>query len=62
MASTIVTFFVREKKGPGAVPAYSYEGMTDDRYFIVIEKSAGLDTEEVNQLLKSGGAIEITEN
>lgn len=61
IASTIVTFFLREKKGPGAVPAYTYEGMTDDKYFIVIEKSSGLDTDAVNTLLKSGGAIEVTE-
>jgi hypothetical protein len=61
IASTIVTFFLREKKGPGAIPAYEYEGMTDDKFFIVIEKSADLDTEEVNTLLKQGGAIEVTE-
>ncbi len=61
IASTIVTFFLREKKGPGAVPPYEHEGMTDDKYFIVIEKSANLDAEEVNNLLKSGGAIEVTE-
>lgn len=61
IASTIVTFFVREKKGPGAVPPYEYEGMTDDKYFIVIEKSPGLDTDEVNSLLKNGGAIDVTE-
>lgn len=58
---TIITFFLREKKGPGATPQYEYKGMTDDKFFIVIEKSANLDEEEVNSLLKSGGAIEITE-
>ena len=61
IASTIVTFFLREKKGPGAVPAYEYEGMTDDKYFIIIEKSEDLDAEEVTGLLKKGGAIEVTE-
>lgn len=61
IAATIVTFFIREKKGPGAKPEYEYEGMTDDKYFIVIEKTAKLDEEEVNNLLKSGGAIEVTE-
>lgn len=58
---TLITFFLREKKGPGAVPLYEHEGMTDDKYFIVIEKSAGLDADEVSDLLKSGGAIEVTE-
>ncbi|HPE57317.1 MAG TPA: DUF3341 domain-containing protein [Bacteroidales bacterium] len=61
IASTLTTFFLREKKGPGAVPKYDYPGMTDDKYFIIIEKSAELDADAVNALLKSGGAIEITE-
>jgi hypothetical protein len=58
---TIITFFLREKKGPGAVPKYEYEGMTDDKYFIIINKSDDLNIEEVNSLLKAGGAIEVTE-
>ena len=61
IASTIVTFFLREKKGPGAVPAYDLEGMTDDRYYIVIEKNQELDATAVNDLLKKGGAIDVTE-
>ena len=61
IASTLTTFLIREKKGPGAVPKYDYPGMTDDKYFIIIEKSAELDADAVNALLKSGGAIEITE-
>ncbi|MCD4696112.1 MAG: DUF3341 domain-containing protein [Bacteroidales bacterium] len=61
IAFTIITFFLREKKGPGAKPPYEYKGMTDDKYFIVIEKSGNINTEEVNKLLTSGGAIEVTE-
>ncbi len=61
IGATIVTFFMREKKGPGAKPQYEYEGMTDDKYFIIIENSPNVDAEEVNQLLKACGAIEITE-
>jgi hypothetical protein len=61
IAFTVATFFIIEKKGPGAVPKYEYEGMTDDKYFIIIEKDEKLDTESVNALLKAGGAIEITE-
>lgn len=59
--STIITFFLREKKGPGAVPAYDLLGMTDDKYFIVIEKSADLDEQEVTSLLQKGGALKVTE-
>ncbi len=61
IASTLVTFFLIEKKGPGAVPKYSYEGMSDDKYFIIVEKNPDLDEATLNNLLKSGGAIEITE-
>lgn len=61
IAATIVTFFVREKKGPGAMPLYEYEGMTDDKFFIIIENSSDVDPDEVNKLLKSGGAVEVTE-
>ncbi len=58
---TIITFFFREKKGPGAVPQYDYDGMTDDKYFIIIENAGNVDANEVNSLLKAGGAIEVTE-
>ena len=61
IGSTVVSFFIREKKGPGAVPKYTYEGMSDDKYFIIINKSANVDADEVNSLLKAGGAIEVTE-
>lgn len=59
--ATIITFFLREKKGPGAVPKYEYDGMTDDKYFIIINNSDDINAEEVNSLLKAGGAIEVTE-
>lgn len=58
---TIITFFLREKKGPGAKPPYEYEGMTDDKFFIVVEKSTNLDEAELNKLFQSGGAIDVTE-
>jgi hypothetical protein len=59
--STIITFFLREKKGPGAVPAYEYEGMTDDKYFIIVENVPGTDAESVKKTLKAEGAVEVTE-
>ena len=61
VAFTLITFFIREKKGPGAVPKYDYPGMTDDKYFIIIEKNEQVDPASVNKLLKDGGAIEVTE-
>jgi len=58
---TIVTFFMREKKGPGAKVQYEYEGMTDDKYFIIVENDSNLDRNELEDLLKAGGAIEVSE-
>lgn len=61
IALTIVTFFLREKKGPGAKPEIEYPGITDDKYLIVIDVAADTDVNSVNELLKSGGAVEVTE-
>ncbi len=61
IALTLVTFFLREKKGPGAKPSIEYPGITDDKYLIVIDVDADTDVNSVNELLKSGGAVEVTE-
>lgn len=58
---TLVTFFILEKKGPGAKPKYEYPGITDDKFVIVINKTMDLDTVAVNKMLKDGGAVEIAE-
>ncbi len=58
---TIITFFLREKKGPGAKVHFEFPGITDDRFVIIIDKGADLDVESVNKLLNDGGALEITE-
>ena len=56
---TTTTFFLRDKKGPGAKPAYNYPGITDDRFVIVVDSQPDMDMETVNRLLKEGGAVEI---
>lgn len=61
---TIITFFLREKKGPGAKPVYDLPGITDDRFLIVIEKHDGMkesDSEAINKLMKVNGAVDVTE-
>ena len=58
---TLVTFFIAEKKGPGAVPGFEYPGITDDKYVIIIDKTKDMDYASLNDILKEGGAIEITE-
>jgi hypothetical protein len=58
---TLITFFVIEKKGPGAVPEFEYPGITDDKYVIIIDKTKGIDATDVNEILKKGGAVEVAE-
>jgi hypothetical protein len=59
---TVVSFFIREKKGPGAKPSIEYPGISDDKYLIVVDMGPETDGKKVNELLKQGGAIEVTEN
>ena len=59
---TIVTFFVRENKGPGKVPDIVHKELTNDRYAILIRQKEGMtadDLSNINSLLKESGAIEI---
>ncbi len=58
---TTTTFFLREKKGPGAKPTFNYPRITDDRFVIIVDTQPDLDEEMVNRLLKEGGAVEITQ-
>jgi len=58
---TLATFFIVEKKGPGAVPGFEYPGITDDKYVIIIDKTQDVDSAFLNDILKKGGAIEVTE-
>lgn len=58
---TLLTYFIREKKGPGAKPQIEFPGITDDKFLIVIDKSEDMDIKAINDVFKAGGAIEITE-
>ncbi len=61
--SSVVTFFVIEKKGPGAKPHFEYPGITDDRFLLLIDQS-GMNEDEikkVSQLMTDSGAIKIDE-
>lgn len=61
VAFTLISYFVREKKGPGAKPDIEFPGISDDKFLIIIDKSGDIDTKEINDLFKAGGAVEITE-
>jgi hypothetical protein len=61
---SIVTFFLREKKGPGAKTETIIPDLTDDKYAILIDDADKLGEEkikEINALFKEGGAIEVLE-
>ncbi|MEA1898528.1 MAG: hypothetical protein U9N53_12790, partial [Bacteroidota bacterium] len=61
---TLLTFFIREKKGPGAKIDFEYPGVTDDRFALLIEKTKDLSKEniiEINQIIKNSGAIKVDE-
>jgi hypothetical protein len=61
---TFMTFFIRQKIGPGKKVVMIDPRTTDDKFAIVIEKSAGFTDEEVRRItsiLKETGAVEISE-
>lgn len=58
---TIITFFLAEKKGPGAKVHFEFPGITDDRFVIIIDKRNDMDMKAVNQMLVDTGAIEVKE-
>ena len=58
---TLLTFFISEKKGPGAKPNFEYPGIADDKFVIIIDKTQDMDSASLNDILKKGGAIEVSE-
>jgi len=61
---TLITFFVRQKIGPGKEVTMIDPRTTDDKFAIVIEKSPDLTDEDIRKItmiLKETGAVEISE-
>jgi hypothetical protein len=61
---TLLTFFIRQKIGPGKKVVMIDPRTTDDKFAIVIEKQPGFTPEQVNRItaiLKETGAVEISE-
>jgi hypothetical protein len=61
---TFMTFFIRQKIGPGKNVVMIDPRTTDDKFAIVIEKTAELSEEDVKRIttiLKETGAVEISE-
>jgi len=61
---TFMTFFIRQKIGPGKKVVMIDPRTTDDKFAIVIEKSESFseeDVKKINDILKETGAVEISE-
>jgi hypothetical protein len=61
---TFMTFFIRQRIGPGKKAVLLDQRSVDDRFVIVIEKDPSLSGEEIlkiNALMKENGAIEVKE-
>ena len=61
---TLLTFFIRQKIGPGKEVVMIDPRTTDDKFAIVIERKPGITEEEVSKItaiLKETGAVEISE-
>lgn len=59
---TIISFFLREKKGPGAKYDAVDLRLTDDKFAVLIDREDEMTDKEVNDindLLKNTGAIEV---
>lgn len=61
---TFMTFFIRQKIGPGKKVAMIDPRTTDDKFAIVIERESGhteADVQRITAILRSTGAVEVTE-
>jgi len=61
---TFMTFFIRQRIGPGKKATVIDVRATDDKFLIVIDKNpdlSGNDIMNINKVLKDTGAIEINE-
>ncbi len=57
---SLIAFFIREKKGPGAVANEPHMDINDDKFVLVVKK---IDSESlrVTEILKNTGAVEVEE-
>ena len=60
-ALTILTFFLREKKDPGAKSDFEYPGINDDKFVIIVEQYEDLDVPGLKSLMKETGALDVSE-
>ncbi len=64
VSATLITFFIVDKKGPGAKQHFEYPGITDDIFLILVDVPFDMDEtqqEEVNKVMMESGAIKTDE-
>ncbi len=62
--SSLIAFFVRDKKGPGQVAKMYHPDITDDKFVLVVtttDEMTDQDSTEISSVMQSTGAIEVNE-
>jgi len=62
--SSLTAFFVKEKKGPGTKPRFDFDGVNDDKFVLVVEKTKKMtdeDTGKISDIIRNSGAIDVQE-
>ena len=63
--SSLIAFFVREKKGPGSKAKFIADGINDDKFVLLVnrtEKMTDDDSVKIHEILRNSGAIDVQEN
>ena len=62
VVGTLLTFFIIEKKGPGAKPHFEYPGITDDTFVILIDAPQDdKDEQKIREVFEETGALKVDE-
>lgn len=63
--SSLFAFFIREKKGPGSKAKFIFDGVNDDKFVVLIDKTKKMtddDTAKISDILRNTGAVEVRKN
>jgi len=61
---SLFAFFIREKKGPGSKVKYPVDGVNDDNFVVLIDKTDKITddiSDKISDILKNTGAVEVKE-
>ncbi|OQX97907.1 MAG: hypothetical protein B6I20_11780 [Bacteroidetes bacterium 4572_117] len=63
--SSLIAFFIRVKKGPGSKAKYVADGINDDKFVVLINKTKTMtddDSAKISEILRDSGAVDVQEN